>query len=599
MKPALALDGKRGVDGNSTSEFAASDAKGGELAADDGSGKNVEDEPGGLGDGLSEDSEKEQKQLATPNSKGKSSPGGHALHKKKQNLKKSLTKQQGSQFFSEADLNKAESQAQMWGADRHEQKVNERKTWLQEQQHLLAIGLETVKFQIAIGVVISVNAVTIGVETDKMASGEEWSIYPLEVAFTIIYSMEIFLKLFAYGCAIFKDIGFWFDLLLVLLAITDTFVLSAIDVSSQLSSFMMLRMLRLFKLGRILRLFKLCREIWLLMSSIIDSMRLLVWSGILLTLLLYLFGIFTTQVIGARLRTDDVWPDEEDRWYLYLRFGSIDRSMYTLFECMVGGDLMETARIVQKGLSWMWVFFVLYTCIALIAILNVIVAIIVENTMKKTLAENEGDKRKEMELRREALRMDLINVFQAADTSGDGMLSRDEWLAVLEAPDIMSHLKHLELNKDQCIHIFDALDIDQNHQLDAMEFLEGVMQGVHATRVYDIMSLHGDLYEARHSIEKELASMRNQPNGDVADTHAQGGMARVETRIDGLERRLDEHAASHAAAIERIELQQASCFERIQSNLNVLLATRSESKGLCASYFPRPPTTVPDNVTWS
>merc|ERR1719262_733734 len=99
--------------------------------------------------------------------------------------------------------------------------------------------------------------------------------------------------------------------------------------------------------------------------------------------------------------------------------------MYTLFECMVGGDLTTTARVVYKGIPMMWVFFAVYLCISLIAILNVIVAVIVENTMKKTLAENEGDKRREMELQNELLKQDLISLFKSADTSGDGTVSRD------------------------------------------------------------------------------------------------------------------------------------------------------------------------------
>lgn len=520
-------------------------------------------------------------------------------------LQKNLTRKSSSQHFKESDLRASQAVAQLWGkTELHDENI-----WFGAQRNFTVQCLETMRFQIGIGGVIMMNAVTIGLETDALAKNEELDyMYPIEVLFTVIYILEISVKIFGYGCKIFKEFGFLSDLFLVLLAITDTFILGAFDVASQLSQFMMLRMLRLFKLARILRLLKLFRELWLLLSSIIDSLRLLIWCGILLTLLLYLAGILTTQLIGVRLNSEDLWSEDEDRHYLRLRFGSVDRSMYTLFECMVGGDITQVARVVYKGMPWLWVFFVIYTCVAVIAILNVIVAVIVENTMKKTIAENREDKRREMEEQREALRKDLIKLFQMADSTGDGSLSRDEWISVIDDQEIMKSITQLQLTRDQCLHIFDACDTDGSKTLDSMEFLEGVMKGVHAVRVYDVMGIAGgvkNIEERMKSLQKHVAPKMhregsakdefnsperdrprsNESNSPEKEKEMQVVDSRVEERIKEL---LHDQTAALEQRIERIEFQQTQGFEHIQKTLNVMLSAMADNKGMCASFAPPP-----------
>jgi voltage-gated sodium channel len=490
---------------------------------------------------------------------------------------------QSSQQFSEADLRASKVQAKLWGVPEQHDELT---TWLGAQRNFVISGLESLKFQLALGVLISTNAITIGLESDAMAKNQELDfLYNLEVFFSFAYTFEICVRIFGYGCKIFKDLSFLFDLFLVALAIVDTFILSTIAFPTQLSSFMMLRMLRLFKLARILRLLKLFRSLWLLLTSIIDSLRLLVWCGILLTILLYFAGIFTTQVIGARI-SGDFW-EEEDQEYLRLRFGSVDRSMYTLFECMVGGDLMSVARRVYKGLPWMWVFFVMYTCVAMIAILNVIVAVIVENTMQHTIATNRENKRLEMECHHAALRQDLITLFKVADSTGDGTLSRDEWNDVLEDEEIMKSITHLQLTKDQCLRIFDALDTDGSKSLDSMEFLEGVMQGVHSVRVYDVMTLSSDLQKVEqrmeHSIqriEKELLFLHRQHERSAQNGSDLQASGRKSVPVEETEKVLE---SSLEQRLQSIEVQHQANFERMQASLNLLLATQGTPKGTCAS----------------
>merc|ERR1719473_2294555 len=109
------------------------------------------------------------------------------------------------------------------------------------------------------------------------------------------------------------------------MACLDTFVLSALVDGSEMSAFGVMRVLRVARLARIFRLLRFFKELWLLVAGIFDAMRTLFWAWTLITLLIYIFGIFTTRMIGqAHIQVDEI------RDY----FGDVPKSMFTLFQVM-------------------------------------------------------------------------------------------------------------------------------------------------------------------------------------------------------------------------------------------------------------------------
>ena len=57
------------------------------------------------------------------------------------------------------------------------------------------------------------------IETDMDARDIEMNLYPLEVTFTIIYSLELSVRFYADGVTRLKDVAFLFDSFLVTLAV--------------------------------------------------------------------------------------------------------------------------------------------------------------------------------------------------------------------------------------------------------------------------------------------------------------------------------------------------------------------------------------------
>merc|ERR1719321_1753331 len=79
------------------------------------------------------------------------------------------------------------------------------------------------------GVLITLNAVAIGVETDWRSVGDyavdpKW--YAMEVVFSLGFLLELFLRVQLLGLAYFRQLANCADCFLVIAAVVDTFILT-------------------------------------------------------------------------------------------------------------------------------------------------------------------------------------------------------------------------------------------------------------------------------------------------------------------------------------------------------------------------------------
>ena len=160
--------------------------------------------------------------------------------------------------------------------------------------------------------------------------GNEQLFEVLEVVFSLVFLLELFVRL-RWGVRLFfKDAANWLDFLLVLLSLLDLgFKVAGGEVGLRRSQ--ILRLFRLLRLGRMLRAMRLFRELTLILSGMANAVRTLLWMMLLLGLLLFAAAIFCTEVFGK---------DETDKYDFLVPgtsetvaefFRSIPMSMCTLF----------------------------------------------------------------------------------------------------------------------------------------------------------------------------------------------------------------------------------------------------------------------------
>lgn len=145
-------------------------------------------------------------------------------------------------------------------------------------------------FDIFIMVLICLNMVTMMVETDNQSAEKEDFLFKVNVAFIVVFTGECVLKLLALRHYFFTNGWNIFDFVVVILSIAGTMLSDLIE--KYFVSPTLFRVIRLARIGRILRLIKGAKGIRTLLFALMMSLPALFNIGLLLFLIMFIFSIF-------------------------------------------------------------------------------------------------------------------------------------------------------------------------------------------------------------------------------------------------------------------------------------------------------------------
>ena len=209
---------------------------------------------------------------------------------------------------------------------------------------------------LGITVLILINAVTLGLETNNELSAQFGNVLNwIDRTILIIFSIEIALKFYAYRLGFFSSGWNIFDLLIVAIAWMPT--------NGALS------VLRTLRILRVLRLISVVPQMRRVVSAIGYSIPGMVSVISVLGLIFYVSAVLATRLFGT-------YPDPNmQEW-----FGSISASAYTLFQIMtLESWSMGVVRPTMDLFPWAWIFFLPFIIITSFAVLNFFIGIIVDS----------------------------------------------------------------------------------------------------------------------------------------------------------------------------------------------------------------------------
>uniref|UniRef100_A0A3B4XJN6 Sodium channel protein n=2 Tax=Seriola TaxID=8160 RepID=A0A3B4XJN6_SERLL len=239
-------------------------------------------------------------------------------------------------------------------------------------------------------ILICLNMVTMMVETDDQSEDTEVVLYWVNFIFIVIFTGEFLLKLFALRHYYFTNGWNIFDVVVVILSIVGMFLADLIE--KYFVSPTLFRVIRLARIGRILRLIKGAKGIRTLLFALMMSLPALFNIGLLLFLVMFIFSIFGMSNFGYVKHGAGI-----DDMYNFETFGN---SMIILFmiTTSAGWDglllpilnyppdcdpLLENAGTPATGdcgnPSVGIFFFVMYIIISFLIVVNMYIAIILEN----------------------------------------------------------------------------------------------------------------------------------------------------------------------------------------------------------------------------
>ena len=211
-------------------------------------------------------------------------------------------------------------------------------------------------------VLIIVNAITLGLETSTTVMRNAGGLISvLDSIILTIFVIEITLRIVGRGTEFFKDPWSIFD-----------FTVVAIALIPAGSDYAVLRALRVL---RVLRLLSMVPQMRRVVSALLAAIPGLSSIILVLILVFYVFAVMATNLFAA----------EHPEW-----FGTIGRSMYTLFQIMtLESWSMGIVRPLMQTHPYAWVFFVPFILVATFTMLNLFIAIIVNAMQTQTEQETE------------------------------------------------------------------------------------------------------------------------------------------------------------------------------------------------------------------
>lgn len=253
-----------------------------------------------------------------------------------------------------------------------------------------------------------------------------------------------------------------------------------------------LRVIRMLRLVRFVRMLRMFRELWLIVNGLVNSMKTLGWVGLLLVCFLYVCAIFLTTQVGQNHNTYKGAESFDGKpWPYESYFGNVPRSMFTLFQILTldswSDDIVRHVVHKQPGLAAFFLAFVLFTSYGL---MNIIVGIIVENTLGAAQTSDEGaEKRAEKE--RKKLLEDLRILLEMSETGEGqhGKMTRQEFLAALHSPAISAKLEGLGLVKEEAEDLFALMDPTGSGVVPVQDFVASCRQLVSGTKQKDIVQV--------------------------------------------------------------------------------------------------------------
>eukprot|EP00930_Biecheleria_cincta_P057640 TRINITY_DN4353_c0_g1_i1.p1 TRINITY_DN4353_c0_g1~~TRINITY_DN4353_c0_g1_i1.p1 ORF type:complete len:654 (+),score=94.13 TRINITY_DN4353_c0_g1_i1:268-1962(+) len=336
--------------------------------------------------------------------------------------------------------------------------------------------VESALFDYVSGALVVCNSITIGMQTDYLATRTEADppigYRAVDILFCVAFTLELLCRLRVYGISFFCASDWkwnWFDLLLVSMQLVDetlTAVASGASSGMNFSFMRVLRILRLVRIMRIIRILRLIGELRAIVSSIMGSMKSLGWTLALLFLLVYIFAVYFTQVVldyrvnlQEEMKSGNYITKNADR-ELEAHFGSLSRSILSLYQAITGGvDWSDLSNpLIEQVSVLVGMVLSFYIAFGVLALLNVVTGVFVEAALKS--ARDDKDDYMMSHVR------DMLK-------KHDDDIDLTRFKEMLGNPQMQEFFKAIDVDISEADSVFHLLDADDSGTISLDEFMNG------------------------------------------------------------------------------------------------------------------------------
>lgn len=361
-------------------------------------------------------------------------------------------------------------------------------------------------FELCMFVMVATNAILTGIQISlkDTPAQDDPLLRMLEEIFTITFVVEIILRVMADGWLWFVNPNNFVDFCLIVgTGLVPTFLGDAL----QLNNNPLLRCGQALRCARLIRILRSVRSrlpiLWALISGVVGSGRILMWTLTLMFTILYMFAIFGVQL----LQKSDLHFEGDLKTVVDVHFPDVLGGMFTLFQIITLDSWTGISRPLQNAYTLIGVYFLLYVAVACMVLNNLIVAVICENAFKSVDEDEELQaalQKEETEAQLDALRA----VFDEMDADESDSLSQEEYEEFASKNgDIVSRLKASNLDTEEIMDLWNFLDfpptIDADYFANQIKSLKGECKAKDSYKVAVVLS------KLSKRLEKAAGNLKN------------------------------------------------------------------------------------------
>jgi len=339
----------------------------------------------------------------------------------------------------------------------------------------------------------------------------------LEEFFNIFFIIEIMLRVTADGWVWFFQKGNASDIVLIIVTgILPSYILPIFNIDSgELRIAQVLRCVRLVRILKSVRTIPMFRILWSLVSGIVDSGRILLWTLTIITVVLYMFAIFFVQLLGEE---GGLSLTESQQAMVDIDFSTVPEAMFALFQCLTLDSWTGFSRELQIDQPMVGILWLMYVAVACMVLNNLVIAVIVKNAFDSA----EKDEELQASIARESTEGELNDLRTLFDDlvregqEGRPKLFREDYERGLKIPDhpLWTKLKIFHLEEDEIRNLWEFVGFkdevhgqpagpDRDEFASKIRNLKGECKAKHSyTVAMNLKKLDVRLKQARENLDK-------------------------------------------------------------------------------------------------
>lgn len=246
-----------------------------------------------------------------------------------------------------------------------------------------------------------------------------------------------------------------------------------------------------------------------------DSVRQLLWALVMFILIMYVWAVTLTEGCTDWLKlhvnvTDGdaaIARQIEDSQVDGLKevhrfFGSLDRSIYTLFQVSLGGVSWHQVTDAVGYVDWFYFMLLFaYVIFTILALMNVFTGVFVDKAVQNSKKQRKSQIEEAIDKKRTILDQ-IVEFFVATDVNSDGTISAEEIHTLLHDPVMSAYFDMIGFRPGDAKLVAELLDHDNSGDISLHEFINGCERLRGDAKGIDIHLLLMECYQINDKLDR-------------------------------------------------------------------------------------------------